>query len=78
MLTMHSPFFCFGIHMHSVINFLPVLDRFLALGELMEEIWEEVLVKETPGLTPFWVTTAIFSGFFIIIVLENVTPEVEA
>lgn len=73
--------------MHSIINFLPVLflpfvwfifDRFLALGELMEEIWEEVLVKETPGLTPFWVTTAIFSGFFIIIVLENVTPEVEA
>jgi len=61
-----------------VIGFSAAALLFLALGELMEEIWEEVLVKETPGLTPFWVTTAIFSGFFIIIVLENVTPEVEA
>ena len=46
-------------------------------AELQEEIYELLFVQETEGLSMFWITMAIFTGFLIIIVLENVTPEFE-
>jgi ZIP family zinc transporter len=61
----------------AVIGFSCAALLYLALSELQEEIYELLLVEKTPGLSSFWVTMSLFTGILIIIVLENVTPEVE-